>query len=153
MFNKSNNSHDQSSELATTQGISIVNCGPEGDLLYTILQASLGWLFAIYPNSVEITIIGDVYGDGRYTVVTVEALVGTTQADVDLCVTPGNTSLFKSKISKYIPLTYINPFFDPTDGLVCVECLRLHHVHHQSLQLQFLSQSLLVLQALVFLLI
>ena len=48
-------------------------------------------------SSVEITIIGDVYGVGRYTAVTVEAPVGTTQADVDLCVTPGNTSYLNQK--------------------------------------------------------
>ena len=93
----------QSTELATTQAISIVNCGPDGDLVNTILQASLGWLFAIYPNSVDIVINCDFYGDGRCTAVTVQAPVGTIQADVDVCENPGNTSIFK--FSKYIPLT------------------------------------------------
>lgn len=78
----------QSTDLATTQDISIVNCGPDGDLVNTILQASLGWLFAIYPNAADIAINCDFYGDGRCTAVTVQAPVGTTQADVDVCVNP-----------------------------------------------------------------
>ena len=95
--------HVQSTELATTQEISIVNCGPDGDLVNNILQASLGIVFFLFPDSVRINIDCDVRGDGSCTAVTVEAPVGTIQADVDVCVNSGNTSLFK--FSKYIPLT------------------------------------------------
>ena len=87
----------QSNELATTQAISIVNCGTAGAIVDTILQATLGTLF---PNA-DIDIAIDC--GGTCTEVTVEAPVGTTQADVDVCVNPGNTSLFK--FSKHIPFT------------------------------------------------
>ena len=87
----------QSNELATTQAISIVNCGTAGAIVDTILQATLGTLF---PNA-DIDIAIDC--GGTCTEVTVQAPVGTTQADVDVCVNPGNTSLFK--FSKCIPFT------------------------------------------------
>ena len=102
----------QSNELATTQDISIERCGSEGELVNNILQASLGWLFAIFPNSANIAINCDYYGDGRCTAVTVQAPVGTIQADVDVCVNPGNTSLLK--FSSIFKSSYINSLFDPT---------------------------------------
>ena len=104
----------QSNELATTQAVSIVNCGPDGDLVNSILQASLGVVFSFFPNSVQI----DIDCGGSCTAVTVEAPVGTIQADVNVCVNPGNTSIFK--FSSIFKSSYINPLFHPTDGSVCV---------------------------------
>ena len=61
--------------------ISVTGCGVPGNIVNTVLQASLGWLLAIYPRAVNVLV-----QCGTCTHVRVEAPVGTVQADVNVCI-------------------------------------------------------------------
>ena len=76
-------------KLATTQDLQILNCGLAGN----IVQASLGWLLALYPN-IDVYIDCDIYRNGECVAVTV-TIDDVVQADVDVCVTSGVLSFYK----------------------------------------------------------
>ena len=71
------------------RNIRILNCGQPGDIVNLVLNAALGWFFVLNPSVVDVEVNCDVYGDGRCVGVTVQVPVGTTRADVDVCVNPG----------------------------------------------------------------
>ena len=72
--------------MVVTQDLSIQNCGPVGNLVQSVINSALGFVFLIWPSAVQIDIDCDVYNTGECVAVTVQAPVGTVQADVDVCV-------------------------------------------------------------------
>ena len=67
----------------------VINCGQPGDIVDLVLHSALGWLFVLHPTVLDVEVNCDVYGDGRCIGVTVQVPVGTSRADVDVCINPG----------------------------------------------------------------
>ncbi len=65
----------------------IEDCGTPGQIVNTVLQASLGWIPGI-ANTLKVTINCGI-SEGC-TQVKVEVPTGTVQADIDVCVDKGN---------------------------------------------------------------